>query len=543
MSSPRSLTLIPAAGVGVALALGLGLAGCGGGGGGGGTASTAAAATSGTAAGATAGTTTGGGASAAAVAAVTSVRLPGDPVLAGDIPVVFKLTDPASAPADVEVAISADNGATWQAATPAATSAGLTALATAPAPGAEHTFTWSSPAEVPGTAQVLVRVSFAGGSGALVAGPAVVDNAPLSTTVRLNRRPYLQLTGQTSTVIMWRTETSTDTVVEYGETAALGQTAGDPNAREQAHSVTLTGLRPGTAYTYRIVSGGQPVTLRETFRTAPDPTTGDVSFLAFGDSGSLAPAQLALAGLMAHEQSDFVIHTGDVIYPYGGLGNGVGDYNDRFFHPYEAFLSHEPVFPVIGNHDLIALLGQPFKQAFTLPDNGSSLGRELYFSFEWGDTKFIALETTALFLVPFGEHMRWLENELQTNQRKWVIVYMHVPLYSSGAHGDNAILQQVLEPLFERNHVDLVITGHDHDYERTVPIKQFNHDPAYPGLVHVVTGGGGADLRDLSPNSRTAVAVKANHYVRFHIHGDTLSGEAVDTTGQVIDAFTVQNVP
>jgi acid phosphatase type 7 len=431
-------------------------------------------------------------------------------------------------------------GATWTAATPGATSNATTGLATAPAPGAEHTFLWNSRVDAPALASVLVRVRL-GGQG-LTAGPIVVDNAPLSTSVRLNRRPYLQLTQQTSTRICWRTEDDTDSVIEWGETAALGQVAGNPGAREKSHVVDLVGLRAGASYFYRVSSAGQPVTARETFSAAPPSTDGDFTFLAFGDSGTLSQGQLDVAARMATERPDFVIHTGDVIYPYGALGNAVGEYNDRFFEPYESFLGRTTIFPVIGNHDLIALLGQPFKEAFHLPDNGSAIGRELYFSFEYGDAKFIALETTALFLVPLGEHARWLQQEIAGNQRKWLIVYMHVPLYSCGSHGDNRILQQVLEPQFENGKVDLVIAGHDHDYERTKPIKQFNQDPTYPGLVHILTGGGGASTRGMSPNSRTEVGVSAHHYMRFTAHGDTLSGEAIDANGQSIDSFTIQNI-
>lgn len=519
-----------------ALSLAFLVAGCGGGGSGGGSASTVAGATSG----ATTGGTSTPGAVPQAVASVTSLVLPTATVVAGDVPVVFRLTDASGAPASVDISISKDGGATWTAATPASTSNATTGLATAPAPGSEHTFSWNSRVDAPTLASVLVRVSL-GGQG-LTAGPIVVDNVPLSTTVRLNRRPYLQLTTQTSTRICWRTEDDTDTVVEWGPTAALGQVAGNPGAREKSHVVELVGLTAGARYFYRVSSGGQPVTARETFTAAPPATDGELTFLAFGDSGTLSQGQMDVAARLATEQADFVIHTGDVIYPYGALGNPVGEYNDRFFRPYEAFLGRTPMFPVIGNHDLIALLGQPFKEAFHLPDNGSAIGRELYFSFEYGDAKFIALETTALFLVPLGEHARWLQQELASNQRKWLIVYMHVPLYSCGSHGDNRILQTVLEPQFENGKVDLVIAGHDHNYERTRPIKQFNQDPAYPGLVHILTGGGGAGLRGVSPNSRTAVALSQHHYMRFTTRGDTLTGEAITPAGQTIDTFTIQNI-
>ncbi len=507
-------------------------AGCGGGGGGGGGASaTAAPSTSG-------GTTT--PTPGANVAAITSVRLPSG-VLSGDVPVAFRIVDGRGLPADVTVSLSSDNGATWRAATPAASSASMSGLSTGPHPGAEYVFTWASATDVPALAQVKLRIAPAGGVS--LDSTVVVDNVPLSAAVRLNRRPYLQHTTQTSTIIAWRTEADADTLIEYGTTPLLGSVAGNPGAREKAHAVELTGLVAGTTYYYRVSSAGQPVTLRETFRTAPPANVSDFSFLAFGDSGTASPEQLALGRLMAAEQADFAIHTGDVIYPYGGLGNAVGEYNDRFFRPYEGFLGRLPMFPVIGNHDLIALLGQPFKDVFFLPDNGSSIGRELYFSFEWGDAKFIALESTGLFLVPVGDHARWLHDQIMNNQRKWLIVYMHVPLYSCGSHGDSAILKQVLGPLFENNRVDLVIAGHDHNYERTKPLKDFNRDPSYPGLVHVVTGGGGAGLRGVSPNSRTAVAHRANHYMRFTARGDTLTGEAIDLNGQAIDTFTVQNIP
>lgn len=519
----------------LALVLGSTLvAGCGGGGGGGSGASAAA--------GATSGSTATPGTPVANVATVTSLRLPASAVLSGDVPVAFTIVDARGIPADVTVSFSTDAGASWSAATPAATSATMTGLATGASPGAEYVFTWASATDVPGMAQVIVRVSPAGGV-AYTSSPVVVDNVPLSAAVRLNRRPYLQHTTQTSTVIAWRTEADSDALIEYGETALLGSVAGNANAREKGHAVELTGLRPATTYYYRVSSGGQPVTARESFTTAPTSTTSNFSFLAFGDSGTASTEQLALGRLMAAEQADFAIHTGDVIYPYGGLGNAVGEYNDRFFRPYEGFLGRFPMFPVIGNHDLIALLGQPFKDVFYLPDNGSSIARELYFSFEWGDAKFIALETTGLFLVPLGDHARWLQDQIMNNQRKWLVVYMHVPLYSCGSHGDSAILKQVLGPLFENGRVDLVIAGHDHNYERTKPLKEFNRDPAYPGLVHVVTGGGGAGLRGVSPNSRTAVALRAHHYMRFDVQGDTLTGKAIDVNGQVLDSFTVQNIP
>lgn len=490
--------------------------------------------------------TTGSTTSGSNVATIESLRLPGAVTAAGitsgDVPVVYAVAHPQGAPVDVEVSFSQDGGATWSIATPASGSVATSGLATAPAPGVEYVFTWASARDVPGfAADVRLRVAIAPGGAGLESPSFAVDNQVLATSPALNRWPYLNMPVAGEMVLAWRTETDSDSVIEWGPTPALGRTAGSPQARTQEHWVTLTGLQPATRYWYRVLAAGLPITPRASFATPPAPGA-DVRFLVVGDSGMGNPEQFAIADLMAREPADFLLHTGDIVYPAGGFPLAVGEYNRRYFEPYRQIVGRIPAFPVVGNHDLYGLLGQPYKDTFAMPSNGGGLFEELYFSFEWGDTKFIALETNTLFqLLSFGPHVTWLENELRTNRRKWLIVYMHTPLYSCGDHGDNAALQRLLEPLFEQNHVDLVLCGHDHDYERTLPIKQYNQDPAYPGLVHVITGGGGAALRAVHPNARTAVSAVAHHYLRIAIQGDWLTGEAVDIGGQVIDSFRVRD--
>ncbi|HBP17664.1 MAG TPA: hypothetical protein DEA08_07720, partial [Planctomycetes bacterium] len=292
----------------------------------------------------------------------------------------------------------------------------------------------------------------------------------------------------------------------------------------------------------RLVESGKPITPRYSFYSAPDPTSTDFSFVVVGDSGMDNPEQFAIANLMAKEQdARFFLHTGDVVYPAGALGAAVAEYNRRYFKPYAELLKRVPGFPVVGNHDLYGLYGAPFKQAFVLPSNGGgALFSELFYRFDWGDATFLALETNTIFRLGSGPHMSWLEDELKT-AKKWVIVYMHAPLYSAGKHGDSSTLQSNLESLFEHEGVDLVLAGHDHDYERSVPIKQFNQDPSYAGLVHVVTGGGGAALRPVNPTPRTHLALSAHHYLKVTIAGDDLHGEAIDVNGQSIDRFTIRD--
>ncbi|MBL4849813.1 MAG: metallophosphoesterase family protein [Planctomycetes bacterium] len=471
-------------------------------------------------------------------AGVTSLTDPGA-LLAGLADVTFRLSDPASMPLKVAVLWSDDQGQTWR---PVAAVTSLAQpAATSPDPGVEHTLTWDTAQDVPGFApNVLVEVRT--DTTSLRAGPFAIDNQSISTKAGLSRHPYLQSTTDTSTWIRWRTLGQRDGSIEFGETPVLGQLVAGSGSTED-HEVQLLGLNPGTRYYYQLVSQGQPITPRYSFRTAPAANSADFRFLVVGDTGMNNTAQLEIAARMATEDADFFLHTGDVIYPAGGIGASVSEYNARYFRPYQAFLSRIPGFPVVGNHDLYGLYGQPFRDAFTLPSNGTGGNlEELYYSFEWGDAKFIAVESNTLFQYSAtGIHMSWLSRELRQNTKKWVVVYLHAPLYSAGAHGDNVALQTNLGSLFENYGVDLVVAGHDHNYERSLPVKAFNTDPSYPGLVHIVTGGGGADLRPVNPTANTDVAISAYHYMRFEIKGDVMTGEAVTERGAVIDRFQIRN--
>ena len=85
--------------------------------------------------------------------------------------------------------------------------------------------------------------------------------------------------------------------------------------------------------------------------------------------------------------------------------------------------------------------------------------------------------------TPCPSRLPWLEQELKASSSKWKIPVFHHPLYSSGdRHGSDISLREVLEPLFLKYNVSVVLTGHDHFYERVKPQK---------GIVYFVVGSGG----------------------------------------------------
>lgn len=471
----------------------------------------------------------------------SSTRTQPNPVVSGNVLVPYTLVDAQSQPHSVAVDYSTDGGVSWKACTQGQGGDPTTGLASSPT-GVPHTYAWDTLKDLGATLvpNVLARVTPSGQSAA--SSPAFdVDNRALAAptaNVTFDRGPYLQGTTHTSVTVVWRTTQPTDTVVEYapGSSFTAAQKAGNPAASETTHAVTITGLTAGQKYVYHILTAGQVATYPSTFGTAPDATAPSFTALVFGDSGSGNQNQYDTAMRMAKEQFDLVLHTGDVIYPAGEEKN----YNPNFFVPYGPFLSSVPVFPAMGNHDLATANGQAYFDAFYVNANNPANDKR-YYSFEWGDAKFISLETYSLFTTA-GPHLDWLKNELASNTRRWLVVYMHVPLYSCGIHGDSTTLQNLLQPIFEQYKVDLVLQGHDHNYERMGPIKKFSNDPTWQGTPYIVTGGGGADTYPtLFTHPTTLFRDSSNHYTLLTFFKDAIHGKVVRKDGSVAETFTINH--
>ena len=114
------------------------------------------------------------------------------------------------------------------------------------------------------------------------------------------------------------------------------------------------------------------------------------------------------------------------------------------------------------------------------------------------------------------KQLAWLEKELAASGSEWKIVFFHHPLYSSGRnHGPALSTREVLEPIFVRHGVSVVLTGHEHFYERIKPQK---------GILHFISGGGGK-LRpgDILKNPQTDKGFDTDlHFLMMEIDGDDL---------------------
>ena len=246
-------------------------------------------------------------------------------------------------------------------------------------------------------------------------------------------------------------------------------------------------------------------------------------FAVIGDNGNGEKEQYEVGQQMltwyARFQFPIVVMMGDNIYG----SERPQDFAQKFESPYKPLLDKGVKFyACLGNHDSRE---QRYYKLYNMDGN-------LYYSFKAPkeDVRFFVLESTYMD----QDQLKWIEGELQKSGEKWKIPYFHHPLYSSArTHGSTLKLREVLEPLFIKYNVSLVLSGHDHTYERIKPQN---------GIAYFVEGSSGqlrdGDLRKDSP--LTAFGNDTDRtFMLMEIDGDTLTFNTISRQGAVIDSGVI----
>ena len=249
---------------------------------------------------------------------------------------------------------------------------------------------------------------------------------------------------------------------------------------------------------------------------------GSLRFAVIGDTGTATRIQVELGRQMAvwHERVgfEFVLMTGDNIYG----ADTPAEMKRKFEEPYAALLAKNVKFyAALGNHD------NPNQRFYKL----YNMDGQQYYTFrpKMG-ARFFAIDSNYID----HKQLAWLEKELAASGSEWKIVFFHHPLYSSGRnHGPALSTRQVLEPIFVKHGVSVVLTGHEHFYERIAPQK---------GIHHFISGGGGK-LRpgDIRKDPQTVKGFDTDlHFLLMEIDGDDLWFQAVSRTGKTVDSGTIR---
>lgn len=335
---------------------------------------------------------------------------------------------------------------------------------------------------------------------------------------------------RTTATIVWDRFDIGRGTVRYGLTTNYTHVVHDGGGTH-FHAVTLRNLEPGTRYHYEISSTDGYVQTG-TFQTAPT-TDQPLHFVFHGDLYGTVNESAArdVADRIVMESPQFVVNLGDMAFE-AFTDTGFDTWHS-FFNTCSNLLAAAVFMPTMGNHDAAA--GKDYARAiyqrlFALPE--PSQGNSHYF-FTAGNTRFISLNTE----MPAVEQNDWLARELQAAVNDtnivWVIATTHRPPYSWGHRPGDDEYKEHWAPILTRYEADWMVSGHSHNYQRTIPIR---------GVRYMVSGGGGGGLYDSAIGEPThAFATTCYHHVSGHVTGTVMQLRAVRSDGLVFDTVTLTN--
>lgn len=390
------------------------------------------------------------------------------------------------------------------------------------------------------------------------------------------------------------------------------------NTTTYLYRVNLSKLKFDSEYAYRVSLNNQSIA-EGTFSTRTK--NNQTRFAVFGDCGAGTPQQAKIAYQVYQKKPQFVLVTGDNVYR-SGLEK---EYRKNFFPYYSAkeadtlqgapLMQSLPFYMLVGNHDVYGADfdktpdGLAYFYYNDLPLNGPVLKHTVEakgndtlvstfksavekrfpkmsnFSFDYGNVHITCIDANPHSNPLDPAMVRWLVDDITNSKAEWKIVAYHHPGFnSSKAHYDYQQMR-LLSPILEELKVDLVLTGHVHNYQRTVPLKfnpkldstgthyvitpegrvdgEFKLDDKYDGItstkpngiIYIVTGAGGAPLYDSSLSGKpelwkhdpqqnwvpytTKIVSDKHSFTMVETTGKKLVLKQLDEKGVVFDEITI----
>ena len=252
-----------------------------------------------------------------------------------------------------------------------------------------------------------------------------------------------------------------------------------------------------------------------------------IVFAVIGDFGKAGEAEEKVANLVKSWNPDFILTTGDNNYEAGELTTikeNISSYYSDYIYNFDAPEEYQckgkafkeglnRFFPSPGNHDANNkdnLL--PYLNFFTLP------GQEIYYKFVWGPVSFYSLNSTA---DSVDDQEKWLFEQLRLSATPYNIVFFHHSPYTTGPHGNTEKMQWD----YYSQHVDIVLTGHDHIYSRIEKKTE-------KGMFYLVNGLGGKSIYDCS-----AARLPVNEFDAFCYTADYGAIKATATNKKLVLEF------
>jgi hypothetical protein len=318
----------------------------------------------------------------------------------------------------------------------------------------------------------------------------------------------------------------------FSGTVPVPAISGEPAEDTVYSNALLSGLFPNTTYHYSVSNDGVNWSPDVTFTTAA-PGATNFRFTMVGDEATSDESSLPIAQVIAALRPRFNVVVGDLSYAGNGSGyytNGVptdaSDFGPANWDAYLGIVGPAAAQSIpwqvgVGNHEMEPLdnfgyagFTTRFPQAYA-PQGVT--GSPVVKAFTYGNVAVIQLDGNDLSAelsdnngYTEGKQTAWLAERLAEYRWPWsgidfIIVGFHNCVFSSNtSHGSDGGIRTVWQSLFDRYHVDLVVSGHVHAYERSYPIRGGDVTKVVPsggtvhpqtdGTTYICAGGGGQDL-------------------------------------------------
>ena len=226
-------------------------------------------------------------------------------------------------------------------------------------------------------------------------------------------------------------------------------------------------------------------------------SAGNDTLIAAGDIGVCGdPADEATAAIVEGIPGT-VAALGDNAYPNGSSD----DFRNCYDPSWGQFKNRTR--PVPGNHEYVTPAAAGYFAYF-----GLSVGTpgHSWYAYDLNGWRLYALDANCGNIGGCGAgsaELTWLAADLAANPRPCVLAYWHEPRWSSGLHGNDQDLDAIWRALSAAG-TDIVLNGHDHDYERFVPMTADGSAATAGGIREFVVGTGGVGLRDFATIDATS---------------------------------------
>lgn len=341
--------------------------------------------------------------------------------------------------------------------------------------------------------------------------PASAEEAVASGTTPTRISVVFNGDSATQRGITWYTNENTKSVVEIQGIDGLLTTNCKITYDEvfewegrYVHKALVSGLTPGVTYLYRV---GDGTTFSEVGSFVTDNGDDKSDFIVISDIQASNQenfnkgARVVEQAFKTMPTAEFMVNLGDFT---DDSTNEEWDYYDNAMRDINV---NTTLAPVAGNHDGLGVEDW-FNNMFNLDTSESVQTSDgVNYSYDYGNIHFAVLNTNDILSISIPQ-LEWLENDMKSTDKDWKIILMHKSPYTLGKDGkwpDALYLQKSLTRIVDECDVDLVLSGHDHQYLRTKPLTG-NEVDEDNGSVYVLSGTAGSKRYEI----RTFLA---NHFL------------------------------